>query len=265
MFMSTTKPRGGSRRSALRTSAGFRISVPVYRRFLQPDPLGYDDGMNIYAYVGNDPVNFTDPSGLSMSDCLAARAAAIKEGGDAAGVVCGSKGGGGGGGFFFRGGSGTGGSAGGVGRGGRGGGPARAPGAGAKEKPNTKKEPENACQSLGNRVGNALEYGGQGVSYSGLVIAGIGAPAGPVGAAPGLVIAGVGGILSSLGQVSQDIAFGRSSGEITGRFLVNALGARVLNNVVPSSLRNDLGDAIFGQTIGDIASATNDQLDPDRC
>lgn len=36
-----------------------------YGRFVQPDPLGYEDGPNPYAYVGNDPVNFTDPLGLS--------------------------------------------------------------------------------------------------------------------------------------------------------------------------------------------------------
>ncbi|MFG1409462.1 RHS repeat-associated core domain-containing protein, partial [Xanthobacter sp. VTT E-85239] len=42
-----------------------RMYSPRLGRFLQPDPIGYDGGINLYAYVNNDPLNLVDIYGLA--------------------------------------------------------------------------------------------------------------------------------------------------------------------------------------------------------
>jgi RHS repeat-associated protein len=43
---------------------GFRYYDPEIGRYITRDPIGYGDGLNVYLYVRNNPINHIDPLGL---------------------------------------------------------------------------------------------------------------------------------------------------------------------------------------------------------
>jgi RHS repeat-associated protein len=49
-----------------------RYYDPVLKRFISEDPIGLQGGLNVYVYVGENPISRADPTGQDFSDCLEA-------------------------------------------------------------------------------------------------------------------------------------------------------------------------------------------------
>jgi len=47
---------------------GMRYYDPTIGRWTSPDPLGFEDGPNLYAYVHNSPIRYFDRFGLFADD-----------------------------------------------------------------------------------------------------------------------------------------------------------------------------------------------------
>lgn len=46
---------------------GARYYIPAFGRWLSADPAGFNDGTNLYLYVGANPVSHSDPTGLGKT------------------------------------------------------------------------------------------------------------------------------------------------------------------------------------------------------
>ncbi|HEX8583879.1 MAG TPA: RHS repeat-associated core domain-containing protein, partial [Allosphingosinicella sp.] len=237
-----------------------RMYHPTLGRFMQPDPIGYGAGMNMQAYVGGDPVNLVDPTGLK--DAVPG-AGSCDEGftfidGYCSILITGS---GGGSGLINA---------------------MRLDDLARREAPTLPYDPSvfepyarpepltwqgpsippaycsKPLYKLGARVdgyGKATQFAGQSIVVAGLVGAGVGSVAGGAGAAPGLGLAGlgaevygVGGAISLGGNLMKAI-----SGD--GRSFSAAVADTFQTAISNIGAINKIGQVVVGTTTSTITGA----------